>query len=134
MILFWTSSQLSVLFRNCRLLHLIGKFAWVEFLTSFEIIYRVSLNLEHWHIQWCKVQYSPMYHVIKVNEFVWLSLIHSSPFFWPMINVVHWYLLPSSSTFSTTELYIYLWTSANDVFVLYSVLGNISDLISEICY
>jgi len=75
-----------------------------------------------------------MYHVIKVNEFVWLSLIHSSPFFWPMINVVHWYLLPSSSTFSTTELYIYLWTSANDVFVLYSVLGNISDLISEICY
>ena len=37
--LFRTPSQLSVLFRDCRLLHLICKFASVEFLTSLEIVY-----------------------------------------------------------------------------------------------
>ena len=42
--LFRTPSQLSVLFRDCRLLHLICKFASVEFLTSLEIVYHRVAN------------------------------------------------------------------------------------------
>ena len=47
-ILFWISSKLSVLFRNCWLLHLIWNFTSVEFLTTVEIVYQVCWNLEHW--------------------------------------------------------------------------------------
>jgi len=47
-ILFWISSQLSVLFRNGRLLHLFCKFAWAEFLTSTEIVHCVLYCIVYW--------------------------------------------------------------------------------------
>ena len=96
-ILFWTSSQLSVLFPNCRLLHLsiFCKFPSVVFLTSVEIVNCFCIwrsEAEYWHtIQWCKVQAcSLMCHVIKRKEFVWLSLICPLP--WPIIATVQHYL------------------------------------------
>ena len=74
-ILFWTS-QLSVLFRSCRLLHLILSLLQWSFshLSKFYILFVFGSHT----IQWCKVHAcSRMYHVIKVKEFVWLSLIPS---------------------------------------------------------
>jgi len=49
-IFFWTSSQLSVLCQNCRLLHLICTFASVAFLTSVQIVQRVCLWITYYPV------------------------------------------------------------------------------------
>jgi len=114
LISFWTSPQLSVLFRNSRLLYLICTFASVEFHTSAKIVYCVCI----WSIDTAPsdARYKPALSGIMSSklrnscDFHWFCT-----FPWPIIAIV--------------KSFLYVQTNANDSLVLYIVPGNFVCLI-----
>jgi len=71
-ILFGTSLQLSVLFQNCRLLHLDFRllFASLGFRTSVEIVKCFCIWITYYPVMQGVQSRFFMYHVIKVKEYV----------------------------------------------------------------
>jgi len=82
-IIIWTSLQLPVLFRVCRLLHLFCKFSPVEFITFVEIVHPVFFYIENIGVLSSDVRYKPALLCIissksrKSCDFHW-----SIPLYW----------------------------------------------------